>query len=161
MKKYILILAVILIAQPGYKIVPALAEEAESTPVGSGSPEKDSLEIKNVIETYLNCVAQRDIDGAMNNISREFSALGQDKTLDYDGLRLNLETKMKNTAHGAFANLKVVETNVAGNKATILVEYTISGFSLTRNANFEQLRRIRYSLVKEGDTWKIVSFELS
>ena len=161
MKKCILILALILIAQPGYKIVPALAEEAESAPASSVSQEKSSPEIKSVIETYLNCVVQQDINGALGNVSREFSAVVEDRTLDYDGLKFYLESRIKNTTHGAFSNLKVVETNVAGNRANILVEYTVTGFNLVKNADFEKLRRIRYSLVKEGDIWKIVSMEPS
>ena len=152
MRKWILILVFLLTIQPGYKIISVLAEETKSTSVSPVIQGKDSIEIKKVIETYLQCVAGQDLDCAMSHVSKESVTEIQ----FYNGLKLALEGLFKNTAHTSISNLNVIALDVADNKATIFVEFRVTRFDLNTVRNSENMRRVQYSLIKEGDAWKIV-----
>ena len=157
MTKIVLILACILIAQQGYKIIPVLAAEATLTSVSSVPQEKDAVEIKKVIEAFLECSVRGDIECSMNHVSEKLSAAAEGKTLDYNGFKLRLENIFQSTVDRSFDNLKVIELNVSDGKATILVEYHAKAFNLKDSKDFEILRKVQYSLIKEGASWKIVA----
>jgi len=157
MKKIILILIFILIAQSGYKIIPVLAEEAALTTVNPGEQGKDLIEIKGVLEVFLQCSVRGDVECAMSRVSENLSATAQGKTLDYNGFKLRLENMFQNTVDRSLDSLNVIESNVSDDKATILVEYHTKAFNLKSSKDYDVTRRVQYSLIKEGGSWKIVT----
>lgn len=161
MKKWILILAFILIAQPGHKIIPALAEGAGSATFSSEVQSKDLIEIKKILEDYLRCNIQQDLDCVMSHVSKEFSAVLKNELVDYDWLKSYFESSFKRTVSRSFSNLNVLESNVSDNKVTILVEFNLEGFNLAKAEEVKILRRAHFSFVKENGTWKIISLEIN
>ncbi|MFA5350251.1 MAG: hypothetical protein WC357_02835 [Candidatus Omnitrophota bacterium] len=145
MRKWIIILVFILLAG--------------GTKSSAAAQEKDSIEIKKVIAAFLDCGTRGDLDGTMSYVSKEFSGVLGYGTLDYAGLRRHFENVIKGTADRSISNLNVLELNLEGNKATIVVEYGAKAFNLKRSKDIEQLRKMKFVLVKEGDAWKIVSTE--
>ncbi|MDD2679656.1 MAG: hypothetical protein PHO03_02480 [Candidatus Omnitrophica bacterium] len=161
MKKWILVLTLALMAQFGYRGIPVWAQE-EAVVASSEAQEKDSAEIKKVIETFLECSRVGDLDCAMSHVSKEFLGVLEGESLDYAGLRLHFENSFSNTTDRSFSNLNVLELNVGDdNKATVLVEYELEAFNLKTSARIKKSRRVQYSLYREGGTWKILSLEQS
>ncbi|MDD5196390.1 MAG: hypothetical protein PHV92_01995 [Candidatus Omnitrophica bacterium] len=158
MRKIILVLAFALMIQPGYENIIVLAEEGMAS-VSPVTEEKDSAEIKKLLETYFSCVTRQDLDCTMSFVSKEFSAASQDKILDYDSLKFYFEDVFKKTVNRSFSNLNVLELTVSGDKATILIEYNLKFFSLDLAREAKMPRMAQYSLIKEGGAWKIVSLE--
>ena len=148
MRKWIIVLAFIL-----------LAGGAKSTLVSAAAQEKDSIEIKKVIEAFIDCGIRGDLAGAMSYASKEFSGVIGYSTLDYAGLKRYFENMFEKTADRSISNFNVLELSLEGNKATILVEYGMKAFNLKRAKDVEQLRKIKYGLIKEGGAWKIISTE--
>jgi len=156
MRKMIIIFVFLLLAQSGYTIVSVSAGGIKSS---AAAQEKDSIEIKKVIEAFIDCGVRGDLAGVMSYASKEFSGIVGYSTLDYAGLRSHFENMFKNTADRSISNLKVLELNLEGNKATIVAEYGTKAFNLKRAKDIEQLRKVKYGLIKEGGAWKIISTE--
>jgi ketosteroid isomerase-like protein len=156
MRKWIIILVFLLLAQSGNTIIPVLAGGTKSN---AAAQEKDSKEIKKIIEAFIDCGIRGDLDGVMSYASKDFSGIIGYSTLDYAGLRSHFENMFKNTADRSVSNLNFLELNLEGNKATVLIEHGVKAFNLKRAKDIEQLRRIKYGLIKEGGAWKIVSTE--
>jgi hypothetical protein len=159
MKKWPLLLALILIVQLGYRVVLVPAEETGSVSLSSKTEEKDFSEIKKVLESYLECIAQGDLDCVMGYTSKEFSGIVQNKFRDYDWTKLYYENLFKNVVNRSFSNLNILEYNITDNKATMLASYNISAFNLEGARQVKTLRKLRYFFIKEGGAWKIVSLE--
>jgi len=157
MKKIILILIFILIAQSGYKTMLVLAEEVTLTPLNPVSEVNESAEIKKVIEAFLQCSVRGDIECLMSYVSEKFTVTADGKTSDYNAFKLRFENLFKNTIDRSFDNLKVIESNVSDDKATILVEYLAKAFNLKNSKDYEIARKVQYSLIKEGGSWKIIA----
>ena len=156
MRKRIIILVFLLLVQSGYTIMPVSAKGTKSN---AAEQEKDSIEIKKVIEAFIDCGIRGDLAGAMSYASKEFSGVIGYSTLDYAGLKRYFENMFEKTADRSISNFNVLELSLEGNKATILVEYGTKAFNLKRAKDIEQLRKIKYGLIKEGGAWKIISTE--
>lgn len=148
MRKWIIVLVFIL-----------LAGGVQSTPVSAAAQEKDSIEIKKVIEAFIDCGVRGDLAGVMSYASKEFSGVVGYSTLDYAGLKRYFENMFEKTADRSISNLNFLELNLEGNKATVLAEYSTKAFNLKRAKDIEQFRKVKYGLIKEGGAWKIVSTE--
>jgi len=157
MKKLVLIIAGILITQPGYKIMPVLAEETALTSTNAVAQSKESAEIRQMIEAFLQCSVQGNIECLMSHVSDDLLAMSGGNTLDYNGFKLKFENLFQSTTARSFDSLKIVESNISDNKATILLEYNLRALTLPDLKDTGGVRKAQYSLVKEGGSWKIVA----
>lgn len=156
MLKITLILIFILIARPGYKVMPVLAEETALTTVSPEQQEKDLAEIKGIVDVFIQCSVRGDIECLMSHVSENLSVSAEGKTLDYNEFKARLEYIFKNSVDRSFDNLKIIESNVSEDKATILVEYHAKAFDLVKSMDSEVTRKVQYSFAKEGGSWRIV-----
>lgn len=138
-----------LIAQVGYKIAPALAQE-----------NKETLEIKKVVENYLESFAQRDINSMMNKVSLNYSS--KDKSgniIDYNKFRSNLESRitklLEQYINYSITGIEIIRSDVKDNKATLWVVYSWKRFNLNTAKEESRKTASSFSLAKEGDSWKI------
>ena len=155
MKKLVLIIAGILITQLVYKIMPVSAEETASASTSAESQSGESAEIRQMIEAFLQCSVQGNIECLMSHVSDDFLAMSGGNTLDYNGLKLRFENLFQGTTARSFDSLKIIESNISDNKATILLEYNLRALTLPGFQDAGGARKAQYSLVKEGGSWKI------
>lgn len=157
MKKMALIIAGILITHPGYKIMPVLAEETALVSADTVTQSKESAEIRQMIEAFLQCSVQGNIECLMSHVSDDLLAMSGGNTLDYNGFKLKFENLFQSTTARSFDSLKIIESNMSDNKATILLEYNLRALTLPDLKDAGGVRKAQYSLVKEGGFWKIVA----
>ncbi|MDD5506308.1 MAG: hypothetical protein PHR73_06100, partial [Candidatus Omnitrophica bacterium] len=106
---------------------------------------------------FLQCSVQGNIECLMSHVSDDFLAMSGGNALDYNGLKLKFENLFQGTTARSFDSLKIIESNISDNKATILLEYNLRALTLPDLKDVGGTRKAQYSLVKEGGSWKIVA----
>lgn len=153
MKKLRLLLVIFLIIQMycGFTFVSAQEGENES-------------KIKNLIERYINASLNKDVDSAMQAVSANYSNTytSKDKTIpvDYNKFRLILEQIIAvasiKYSDPSLVDVKILESNIQGDKADVKFEYTVKAVNLITVENEEVKSKLALSLAKEGNDWKII-----
>lgn len=160
MKKGILILVFILVAQFGYKIIFAFAAESEPALINVTQQDQDSAAIKKVIESFLKSITERDLDSMMTQVSKNYSAKSKDgSATDYNRFKAYNERMLKDSVSISISNLNIIKLDISDNKATIVFKYNFKGFPLDTMKEIDTVHKREYSLIKENGFWKIVSYK--
>jgi glucose-6-phosphate-specific signal transduction histidine kinase len=152
MKRWILFLLFILALQISYKIAPVLAQE-----------DKDTWEIKKVIEKFTESLAYQDLDSAMSQFSIDYSCTTCSDAKDYNTLKSVLQKRMndvlKTYTNFSTSELRLNNLNIQDNNATIEIECSWKGFNLdTLKEDSGKLQRSA-TLAKENGVWKITQWK--
>lgn len=126
--------------------------------------DKDALEIKKVVETFLNSLQDRDIGSTMQWVSVDYSVVDKTgKNTDYAEFKSELEGRL-NTF---FANLTDYRINdiqfdnldIQDSKATIEIQWSWTAFNSGTLNERDGTRRKQVSLVRENGYWKITQWK--
>ena len=160
MRKFLGVIAILLVIQTSYKIIPILAQGIEATFANQTPEDEDSLAIKKVIETFLTCFVQKDVDGLMSGVSKSYSATAGDQTIDYDKFKANNQNRLKEVVDLSISNLMIESLNVEGDHATAVATFNLKGTVLRTMKDMDTVAKRKYSLTKEDGVWKIVSVKM-
>lgn len=145
MKKLILFLMLILVTSV------VLAQE-----------NKDILEIKKVVESFLKSNNLGDIDSAMQSFSVNYSDIRGDKVEDYAKFRSILKNVIDNISKKyvdySRSDLRILKSDIQGDKATLEIEYSWKGFNLDTLQEDRGKKKRQVSLRKENGSWKITQW---
>ena len=157
MKKWFLIFAFILAFQSNPKLISVLIAQEELVLVNPIQQDADIIDVKKVIEIYLQNFAKRDINSTMTQISKNFSGNMDGIVLDYDGFQAALETSLKRNLEIIISEIKIDVKSILNDKAVANVEHRFQTFNINRLENTDVIIRIQLILAREGKSWKIVS----
>jgi len=157
MKREIVFLVLFLPVQICCKVTPVLAQGIEATFANQIQQDENSMVIKKVIETLIQSLANRDLDSMMNQISKNYSTKSGKGIIDYERFKKDFEKWLNKTVDISISDLKILELNVSDNKATVLIEYNFKGYDLDGLKEINEVQKRKYVLIKEVDTWKIIS----
>lgn len=125
--------------------------------------DRDALEIKKVVETFLNSFRDGDIGSTMQWVSVDYSVVDKTgKNIDYAKFKSELEGRLKTF----FANLVDYRINdiqfdnldIQDSKATIEIKWNWTAFNLGTLNERHGTRRKQVSLVRENGYWKITQW---
>ena len=151
MKKWILVLPVLLIFQLNCLFIPAFAQY-----------DQNEQDIKSVIEKFVNSLNDTDLDSAMKQVSASYSCEGC-KANDYNSFRSGLENSI-NQKKQLFMDYSISEIQfnnlvVQDNAANVDIAYNFEGFNLEKLVNEIVKIEIIAALKKEEGLWKITRWQ--
>lgn len=146
MKKLVLFLALISVVMFGYGSATLFAQSDED-------------DIRRVIENYFRGVANSDLDLIMQQFSSNFSGVDKEgNPRDYNGLKSSLAEGIKNIVNVSVSDSKISNINIQDTNATAEEEHNFKWLRLDTVQEVSARMKIVFSLVKEGDSWKIAAF---
>lgn len=150
-KKSILFLAFFLVLQLSYRTVSLPAQG-----------DKDALEIKEVVETFLkNCV--NNTDKAMQLVSTNYYDVMDNITVDYEKFKLGFKNAIKifkeNYLDYSDIYFHIDKLNIQDGKADIEIEHGWKGFNLNTLNEESRKSNIVGGLVKENGSWRITKWK--
>jgi hypothetical protein len=154
MRKWILFFLFILAIQNRINLSPALAEADD-----------DAIKVKETVSKFLDNLASRDIDSAMQYISPNYSDTRDSDTINYDKLKSelknNIDTFFKNHTDYSIIGIRFIDLNIQGNQTVVEVRYNWKAFNTdTLKEETGKRRRFVY-LTKENNIWSITQWHRS
>ncbi len=153
MRRCLLLLILISAVSITYKIAPIFSQE-----------ENDPLEIQKVIQSFYERTSTNNLEFAMQNISHNYSDNVDGKFVDYEQFKLTLEktlnTISKKYVNNSFSNLTIDKLDIQGDKATLEIEFIVSGFNLDTKREKSEIRKRFIALEKENGSWKITKIKI-
>lgn len=144
MKRIFLFLMIMLVFQISCKITPVLTQEDEVT-----------VEIKKVLEGFLNGFALRELETTMKYVSVNYSDTADDGTvIDYAKYKAGTEKVMNNTFKRyigySYSDLKILKSDIQDNKATLEIEFSWKGYNFDTLKENSGKEKRSASLAKEN-----------
>lgn len=124
--------------------------------------DKDALETKKVIESYLKSNNLCDIDSAMQLFSVNYSDIRRENIRDYAKFRYDLKKHINNISKKYIdfsrSDLEIIKSDIQDDKAILEIEFSWKGFNLDTLKEDSGKKKRQVSLAKENGSWKITQW---
>ena len=155
MRKWILLLVFILVVLSGYRITTVYLEK-----------QKHDFAIEKAVESFYEAISKGELGPVMNYISTDYAGFNVDmqgeqgEPFDYAALKSLFQIASERFVDFSFSDFKILKLNIQDNNATLIMECNFSTMDLNSGKERSGKAQREFSLVKEGDSWKITQISM-